>query len=315
MGVPDLFHDAPLIAPTYQQVKITREEALLGSPEQKQRFFLDVTVQVGGFTKARRFVDALLDRRKRLLKPGGLWIIGDGGVGKSFVLNDIHERYPVLDTSIARITPLIWLSFRGRPSISDLLCTMLLQLGQDPDLMKNRDNQYLEDSLVEALKACGTLGVLFDEAHHLWLTTSGRRHKDRIGGPIGDLLKRLYDATPLAYIFSGTPGLTDAVFVDKQVSTRWPGIITLKQFNLDEQFYGLLGALDRSIPLPEPTILAQQKFADKLYISTRGNFRLIKTVLAEAIFQAANDNSTKIEMKHLAESHFITFGDGENPFQ
>jgi hypothetical protein len=315
MGMPDLFNDAPFVVPTYQQAKLTLEEALSGSPVQKQLYFLDATVQVEGFTKARKFVDALLDRRKRLLKPGGLWIIGDGGVGKSFVLNDIHKRHPLIDTNIARITPLIWLSFRSRPSISDLLCTMLLQLGQDPDLMKNRDNQHLEDSLVDALKASGTLGIMFDEAHHLWLTTTGKRHKDRIGGLIGDLLKRLYDATPLAYIFSGTPGLTDAVFLDKQVSTRWPGIITLKQFNLDKQFYGLLNALDRAIPLPEPTVLAQKKFADKIHMSTGGNFRLIKELLGEAIFLAANDDSPKIGMKHLAESHFITFGDRENPFQ
>lgn len=316
MKATGLFDDAPFEVPVLKQSLVTRDEAISGSPEQKQHYFLNVTVQVEGFAKARKFVDALLDRRTRLLKPGGLWVIGDGGVGKSFILNDIYQRYPYLDTSIARITPLIWLSFRSRPSASDLLCTMLLQLGQDPSLMRNQSNDHLEDSLIEALKSCGTLGILFDEAHHLWLSSSTRRIKDRVGGPVGDLLKRIYDATNIAYIFSGTPGLVSAVFADGQVSSRWPGVITLKQFDLDEQFYGLLDALDKALPLAKVSGLAhQRKLAESIHLSTSGNFRLIKNLLAEALFLAAKENAEKLEMRHLAESHFITFCDGTNPFK
>lgn len=311
----DLFDSVPLDAPISPVVKVTYDEALKGSSEQKQHYFLHAKIEVDGLAKASKFVDALLDRGKRRLRPGGLWVIGEGGVGKSFVLNDIYERYPYLDTSIARITPLICLSFRGRPAASDLMCTMLLQLGQDPDLMKNRNNDDLEDNLIESLKSCGTLGVLFDEAHHLWLNSSGRKIKDRVGGPIGDLLKRVYDATNIAYIFSGTPGLMNSVFIDRQVSTRWSGVVTLKEFALDEKFYGLLRALDAAIPLPQPAGLGTTKrLTENVYASTSGNFRLIKNLLAEAIFIAAEDGSVKLEKRHLAESHFRMFCDRENPF-
>lgn len=314
MVLAGLFDDAPLEVPIPKQIKVTREEALSGTPEQKQHYFLDVTVQVEGFAKARKFVDALLERRTRSLSPGGLWLIGDGGVGKSFILNDIYQRYPYLDTNIARITPLIWLSFRSRPSASDLLCTMLFQLGQDPSLMRDQTNDHLEDSLIQALKTCGTLGILFDEAHHLWLSSS-RRIKDRVGGPIGDLLKRIYDASNVAFIFSGTPGLMRVVFEDRQVSSRWPGVITLEEFDLKEQYYGLLDALDQALPMPKLSGLAQnRKIAESIHQSTRGNFRLIKSLLAEALFLAAKENVEKLEMRHLAESHFIIFCDGTNPF-
>lgn len=314
MMTESLLDDAPIIVPNPKQTSVTREEALAGSPEQKQHYFLNVKIEVDGFTQASKFVDALLDRGKRRLKPGGLWVVGEGGVGKSFILDDIYKRYPHLDTSIARITPLICLSFRGRPSASDLLCTMLFQLGQDPGLMKNKSNDDLEDSLIESLKSCGTLGIMFDEAHHLWLNSSGRI-KDRVGGPIGDLLKRVYDSTNIAYIFSGTPGLMNAVFVDKQVSTRWSGVVALKEFELDARFYGLLNALDSAIPLPQESGLGQRrKIAESIYVSTSGNFRLIKNLLGEAIFIAAMDHSPKLEIHHLAEAHFRMFCDRENPF-
>jgi len=312
--IESLLDDAPIIVPGTSRTSVTREEALEGSPEQKQHYFLDVKIEVDGFTQASKFVDALLDRGKRRLKPGGLWVIGEGGVGKSFILDDIYKRYPHLDTSIARLTPLICLSFRSRPSASDLLCTMLFQLGQDPGLMKNKSNDDLEDSLIESLKSCGTLGIMFDEAHHLWLNSSGRI-KDRVGGPIGDLLKRMYDRTNIAYIFSGTPGLISTVFVDKQVRTRWAGVITLKEFELDARFYGLLNALDSAIPLPKESGLGQRrKLAESIYASTLGNFRLIKDLLGEAVFLAAKDNSSKLEVHHLAEAHFRLFCDREYPF-
>lgn len=292
---------------------LRREEVLLGTPEQKYAYVECVPIHVESFTQSREFIDALFERSKRTNRPGGLWILGDGGVGKSFILNDIHERYIPIDTETARTTPVLSLTFDERPAVSNILIQLLLQLGQDPDLLHYKKNADLQHYLVDAIPECGTLAILFDEAHHLWLHTSAKRNLDRRGGILGDFLKQLYDKTSVAYIFSGTPGLVDICDSDHQARTRWSGTLRLKPFELNEKFIGLLMAIDHALPFPELSGLAEIDIATKLYQSTKGNFRLLKRLLAEAVFLAAKDNAPKLSTKYLAQAHFRVFCDGENP--
>ena len=313
MGTPGLFDHVPNLRPIYPRNKLTREEAMRGSPNQKYQFVQEVTVQIEEFKQAREYIDALLERGKHTSKPGGLWIVGDGGVGKSFLLKDAHQRHPQLDTDIARITPLLTLNFEGIPSISSLLIEMLLQLGQEPELIRGQTNSELRKMLIDALPACGTSGVLFDESQHFWLRT--KRTADRNAGAFGEYLKELYDDTSLAFIFTGTPGLRDVFENDNQVYTRWSGLLNLEPFKFGDQFFGVLAALDQAIPLPEPAGLTNPKLAEKLFASTKGNFRLIKRMLAEAVLLADKDGAESLDLHYLAKAHFLIFCSRENPFK
>ena len=291
-----------------------REEALSGTPEQKYAFVESVAIHVDSFKQGRDYIDALFDRCKRTKWPGGLWILGDGGVGKSFILNDIHERYHPIDTATSRTTPVLSLSFGERPAVSNILIQLLLQLGQDPDLLHYKKNADLESYLVDAIPSCGTVAILFDEAQHLWLHTSEKRVADRKGGVLGDFLKRIYDELSVAFIFSGTTGLVDICEKDTQAKTRWSGILRLKPFEFNEQFIGLLDAIDHALPFPQLSGLAEVDIASMLYQSTNGNFRLLKRLLCEAVYLAALDNAPKLSIQYLAKAHFRVFCDGENPF-
>lgn len=86
---------------------LTRIQALGGTPAQKADFIRQVKVNVEGFNQARKFIDAMLARAKHTRKPGGLWILGSGGVGKSFILDDIYRRYPPEETQSSRYTPVL----------------------------------------------------------------------------------------------------------------------------------------------------------------------------------------------------------------
>jgi len=291
-----------------------REEVLSGTPEQKYAFVESVAIHVDSFRQGRDFIDALFERSKRASRPGGLWILGDGGVGKSFILNDIHERYHPLDTETARTTPVLSLSFGERPAVSNILIQLLLQLGQDPDLLHYRKNIDLENYLVDAIPECGTVAILFDEAHHLWLHTTAKRNLDRKGGILGDFLKQLYDKLSVAFIFSGTPGLVDICEGDTQARTRWSGTLRLKSFEFNEKFIGLLKAIDHALPFPELSGLEGIGIATMLHASSGGNFRLLKRVLCEAVYLAALDNAPNLSIQHLEKAHFRVFCDGENPF-
>ncbi|WP_148301272.1 hypothetical protein [Methylobacillus glycogenes] len=97
-------------------LSLTRIQALDGTPAQKADFVRQVKVNVEGFNQARKFIDNILARAKHTRKPGGLWILGSGGVGKSFILDDIYYRYPPQETQSSRYTPVLSLSFEVLPS-------------------------------------------------------------------------------------------------------------------------------------------------------------------------------------------------------
>lgn len=309
-----LFDNQPSLRFNHRVEKFDRQNVLNGTAAEKFAFMENVTVPINSFQNARDFIDALLMRTKRSKRPGGLWIIGEGGVGKSFILADLMSRYPTIDTDVARITPVLGISFEERPSVSSILIELLIQLGQDPQLIHYRRNSDLQRMLIEALKSCGTMVIFFDEAHHIWLTARTRKNADRLGGVLGDFLKQLYDKTNVAFIFCGTPGLVEIFKEDAQANTRWSGTLLLKPFNFDSVFIGLLRSLDAAAPLRELCMLAEN-YGEKLYKSTRGNFRLLKRLLAEAVYIAATRNADKLSLEHLAEAHFGVFCDQENPFK
>lgn len=317
MGHPD-FTTTPLFDFMPTDPTLTPQElraaALAGTPAERAEFTRTISISVDGYRQANDFVDALLDHSARSQRPGGLWLIGDGGVGKTFILDGVHRRHPPFESQTKRHCPILSLSFSSRPSESEILLSILLQLGQNPKSIRYQNNAELMDKVVDAVSAGGALAALFDEAHHLWINASAKRVTDRRGGRLGDFLKRFYDLTGLAYIFAGTNGLQELLDVDSQARTRWPGTLRLHPFEDDEKFRGLLDALDQAIPMPEPAGLATDPMASKIYASTKGNFRNLKTLLSQAVYIAASEGAPRITQAHLARAHFLTFCSETTPF-
>lgn len=291
-----------------------RQEMMSKKPEDRAEYTRSVAIRVDHYRHSLDYIDNLINRSARSSRPGGVWVIGDGGVGKSFILDAIHRCYPPTETDYYRNCPVLSLAFDSRPAESDILLTLLLQLGQHPDTITYKRNSDLVAILLDALAACKTQAILFDEAQHLWLNTRAYRIADRVGGRLGDFLKRLYDDSGLAFVFAGTSGLEDLLDKDTQARTRWSGRLKLTPFQFDNYFVGVLNALDEALPMENSSGLGTPKFAEPIFKSSQGNFRLLKNLIAEAVYIAASDKSPKILQEHLARAHFLTFGIGENPF-
>lgn len=291
-----------------------RQQALTSTPETRAEFTRKISINVDGYRLATDFVENLIARSRRTNRPGGIWLMGDGGVGKSFVLDAIHDRHSPSESMAARSCPVLSLTFASRPAESDILLSLLLQLGQDPYTLSYQKNSELEAIFLDAVHPAGTLAILFDEAQHLWLNTTAYRVADRMGGRLGDFLKRLYDRSGLAFIYAGTTGLENLLAADSQARTRWSGSFRLTPFTYDNSFVGLLSALDAAIPMPDPAGLATPELANRIFEATQGNFRLLKTLLSEAVFLAASEGSNRITKAHLARAHFLTFCSVTNPF-
>lgn len=316
MSTGNLFLAQPLRPEVANTPQEARHEAMLGTPAERAEFLRRVYVQTDQFKFSFEFISNLIDRAKRTKFPGGLWLIGDGGTGKSFLLERIYRGYPPIDTDLSRIVPVLAISLNEKTSESSILSSMLLQLGQDPELLHYKNNDDLREQAVDALQATGTRAILFDESHHIWLKPNGSgRSTDRSGGSVGGSLMRLYDRTGLAMIFAGTPGLEKVLELnDKQSNTRWEGRVRLTEFAFDGKFLGLLAALDEAMPFPEKSSLAEEGRAKKIHLATKGNFRSLKNFLAEAVYLAAESNSPCVKDEHLRQAFYRNYGFQLNPF-
>lgn len=289
-----------------------RARALAGTPDDRAQYVLDVPVAFDEYRKANRYIDALLARAKVSRKPGGLWIIGEGGRGKSFILERLLKRLKPVEGNHRRHCPVIYITFESRPSIGEIYIRLLLQLGQDPHSLKRLSLKELRETLKDAVKTAGVLLIAFDEAQHLWVLAS-KKNKGDAGGTLGATLKRLYDFLGVACIFIGTPPLDEIRRQDEQ-TTRWPGLTYLKAFQFNDEFLGVLATLDECLPMPKKSGLIDPKLSNEIFVSSRGSFRLLKILLAEAVRIASRKGDKCILRIHLAEAHFLVHCSEETPF-
>lgn len=76
-----------------------REAAMQGSPADRSEFVREVSINVDQYRLGTRFMEGLLARARRSKSPGGLWLLGKGGQGKSFMLDAFAQRHRPVETT------------------------------------------------------------------------------------------------------------------------------------------------------------------------------------------------------------------------
>lgn len=290
--------------------------ALHGTPADRAEFTRKVSLDVDGFRRAMTVMEGLYERAERTNRPGGMRLTGDGGEGKTFILEKFLQAHPPVENTMARTCPVVLLTFSGRPSISDILLSILLTLGYPVQMIRTQKNSDLQKIAVSAMVSCKVRVLIFDEAQHLWVSSSSRSQRplDRIGGQVGEFLKLLYDQSGVAYVFAGTNGLKDAFNLDAQASTRWPGNVQLYPFKNDDYFRETLRVLDHAMPMESSSRLNDERLASRIFDSTQGNFRRLKSLISEAVYLSASEGAKSVSERHLAKAYFQLIGDEQTPF-
>ncbi|WP_201860758.1 TniB family NTP-binding protein [Microvirga soli] len=238
-------------------------------------------------------------------------ISGVTGIGKSTLFKKLVERHPVTKdgrrtvlASSEELTvddvPLLALEMPSRPRVMPVAKAMLKALG-DP-LWNKGKREDLEDRVDLFLRACGTKGVLIDEA---------QRAVDRNGAltaaDLIDWIKSRHGNTGISFIFLGLPRMRYLVEQDGQFDRRWDNDIPMPPYDwgpdippqdtLDEEdeenkepesrlfFYGLLAAFQRESPVPFAAEIDVGDYttAKRFYYASRGVIGRLKKLLAMAM--------------------------------
>ncbi|CAG2150735.1 hypothetical protein LMG19282_03838 [Cupriavidus campinensis] len=275
-----------------------RELALNGSASDREEFVFKVVVRTPQVKMIDECVTLLVDAAGRVPFPGGFCVTGEGGTGKSALLEYIKRRFPEEDSYFVSKRTVVEIKLPERPTPRGIAQMIMRALGNDL-WMPSLDQLDARSTIVRALAACETRLLLIDEAHHLTLTSGPRKNEARLMGVAGDFLKILHDVTRIPMGFFALPVLDAAFDRDSQLRSRFPGRLHLYEYKLDATWRQLLVALDKALPLPETSDLAQPHTASMLHRITSGNLRELKRVLGRAVYVTTLEGGSRISNKTL----------------
>lgn len=290
-----------------------QQTALRGTPRQKGDFLEnEVFISTFDFGHVTDTLDGQMRHAKLFGSKGGLRVAGEGGSGKDAIIRYCMKRRPSYQVGSNKICPLISVTLGGYLAPTEILGSLHTQLGSAHKAYQGIKS--LEELLLEALSACQTEGIIFNEAQHMLRVSRPKSRSElRISGREGDWLKGFIDRLPIPQFFFGVPGWDDIFNHDRQLGTRIPNRYDLTVPN-EATFLGILQALDEAIPMPEPAGLVAPRFAEPILKITKANWRLIIKLLRPALESAAYADAERIQTQDLSYSYFLNFGAEGNPF-
>ncbi|TLN01523.1 hypothetical protein FDZ73_15515 [bacterium] len=305
-----LFIESPHTNPTgtgAEKEELARPESLRGTLD----YFDSRAVLTPSFKHALDAIKQLIHFAPYATEPGGLLVIATGGCGKTFLRRKLLELYPPSDTLYELVVPIVAVEMDSSYDEKDLLVDILVQCGEHPNKRAFTANE-LEDKVVSAFARASTTLLFIDEANRLDTTTKRVRRTDRMMGPVGERLKKIYGRSKVVFVLAGTPNLEDLVDSDPQYKTRWSAKVRLKPFPFDAEFRGVIKALADMLPLPGKTDFSAPVLARALWEASQGNFRVLKTLIRTALISALQEGATCILTRHLKDAFLLT-GDFDKP--
>ena len=260
-----------------------------------------------------------MDDCKELAKDGGeppcMLVYGDTGAGKSALIEkfrDDHKRYEKADRSVM---PVVYCVLPTKLSERGLLIKILKSMGQEIDDYKDLDEGDLLQLIVDYVNQLGIELFIIDEAQGFLEHESRRLVYDAT-----ECLKNLIIATKRPFILFGMPWCLHAVEQNSQLASRFLRRRYLSPFMITEKedravYLDFLDMLDDELGFEEKAELKSQEIALRLFVVTRGNLRVLRSVIDQAAHLAIKEDAPKIAYGHFLKGCEVFFPGNENPFR
>lgn len=259
----------------------------------------NLVIETPEFTDFVARAQGLMTRCGTDFDPGGFWLVGPSGVGKTHLMEHLMRLHPIYDDGYNRRVPILGVEISAVPTRLMLLRNLLRALGHPMANVTDSDHSF--EILAAGLQTSRTQLIVLGELQHI--CESNRRATSRA---VTDTLKQLYDRTRVPMLLMGTTDLSRAYDWDEQFSTRIPSIYSMNLFALDAQFAAVLSTLQQHLPIAVEPALTARPFIMPLHTITRGCFRTIRKLLTESVIIAIREGSEVLRPKHIemARSQF-----------
>jgi hypothetical protein len=222
----------------------------------------------------------------------GLAILGDSGLGKSYILKhlakDLLPPFRTRDRGI-QIRPVVYVPLPPEFTVRDLQEQVLRAIGAKSHGWQgaNRDlhiKQLAKDLHIRMF--------IFDDIQHFTNQSPARSQK------LFDWIKYLLNDLEIAVVVAGIPTAAEALHSDPQISTRFD-CLTMPRWDVNEALNQFLGNFERTFPLKEPSNLEEPAVQEEVLLSSRGVTRIMARQLIDAAVFAIDQGVERIDTSLL----------------
>lgn len=225
-------------------------------------------------------------------EPKSMYIAGDPGAGKSFLVEEYIKRTAKGDQT--GDSPFLSVSLASRATPKTVSEIVLSALG-DPFTARS-NNGSLQHRLARLIHARQKTMIFIDECQHL--TESGTAHAISIAA---EWLKSLITLTKIPIIALGQE--TGADFLqDPQLNRRFGYRESIEPFSLDTEFAEVIRSLDDALPLAAESPLLYIDMIEPVWTATGGVMFFLTRLIKAAAFCAIEKGRESITRQDLAWS-------------
>jgi len=231
------------------------------------------------------------------VEPATLFLFGHTGVGKSTVLKDHLQNYPRDFKDGKTIVPVLYVTVPVGATPKSVASEFLYSLG-DPNYDKGTQTS-LDKRVYHFIENCGVQLIILDEFQHLI-----DRDTKHVLNRASDWLKLLCEQTKVAIILGGMHECEKIFLHNEQLSRRFAvreELTSFKYSTREEQkeFRTFLYILDKQLPFPFQSNLADSIISEKIYYVTNGVPSYIKLLIEKSVEHALKNGQDFIDEGNL----------------
>lgn len=212
--------------------------------------------------------------------PLNMRLLGVSGVGKTFLLQEYRNAFPVVFEEEVTKVPVLYMTVPSAPTRKSIYGAFLRGLGVEPGVgttesYQRRVVRLCEESAVEL--------VFVDEIHHF--IDRGKAHSFATAA---DALKELLDLISQPFVLSGAPRSRILFDHNSQLRSRVMASLRLVPFDLEHlsSLMGYLYALTDALPRDQREWIASPDVTTRIFFATDGVHRNVSTWAKLMINQA-----------------------------
>jgi Bacterial TniB protein len=248
--------------------------------------------------------DLVLDKLEILFydeAPGrqlGLAILGESGLGKSYILKhfseNLHPKFRTRDRGMP-VRPVVYLELPSEFKLGDLQEQVLAALGATATGWRGSNRDLHIKRLVKDL--CVRM-FIFDDIQHFTNQSPLRTSR------LLDWIKYLLNDLEIAVVVAGIPSASEALHKDPQISTRFEPL-TMPAWDVDEALGQFLGNFERTFPLLKPSNLQTPQMQDEILLSCNRTTRIMVRQLTDAaiFLRSTKESSASMPPYSMYEAH------------
>lgn len=261
-------------------------------------------------------LEEIIESRNLGFDDRNLAIVGLAGAGKTKLKDKLQRRAAEILEPTFGPKAVLSIIAPAKATPRNLIGKLLHAAG---DEFHSRDTVGGgEIRISELLKACGTVIIFVDEAHHLVFGKTKRGLWD-----MTEVMKNIAEIAGLSFVFFGLPLLHDLRGANSQFRRRLHSIQELDAFDWTapegkHNIRMLLHAIDKALPFEVLANLDGEEFGFRIYQATSGQSGLIIPLCKRAAFVAINANDKVLTRQHFDIAYRKTLatarGKHVNPF-